>query len=95
MNNTEPKPSFYCTIPFKIIEDDKLTNNEKLLYTAITALTDTYGSCYAKSEYFAEILKMSKQKVVQAMYNLEKRGYVQFLFNMSGNPIRLTHEILG
>ena len=71
------KPNFYGIMPADVRYDKNLKPMEKILYTEITALTNSKGYCFATNSYFAELYDVHKNTVGCWISNLEKQGYIK------------------
>ena len=71
------KPNFYGIMPADVRYDRNLKPMEKILYTEITALTNSKGYCFATNSYFAELYEVHKNTVGTWISNLEKQGYIK------------------
>ena len=71
------KPNFYGIMPADVRYNKNLKPMEKILYTEITALTNSKGYCFATNSYFAELYDVHKNTVGCWISNLEKQGYIK------------------
>lgn len=69
-------PSFDAVIPSYIRYDSNLSNDAKLLYGEIRALTNAYGFCWATDEYFARLYNVSTKTIRRWLANLEDAGHI-------------------
>lgn len=69
-------PSFDAVIPAYIRYDSNLSNNAKLLYGELRALTNAYGFCWASNEYFAALYQVDVRTIKRWLQNLEECGYI-------------------
>ncbi|MGL5123265.1 MAG: helix-turn-helix domain-containing protein [Fusobacteriaceae bacterium] len=69
-------PNYYGILPAKIRYDKSLKPMEKIMYTEITALSNSKGYCHAKNSYFAELYEVHKNTVGIWINNLAKKGYI-------------------
>ena len=91
-NTTEElSPSFYAIIPAFIRYDKELSANAKLIYGEISSLTNRYGYCWAKNEYFADLYNVSKRVVTSWISSLIEKGYITI--ETIGNQRRIYLEI--
>ena len=51
--NEENTIGYYSVIPSRILYNDKLKPNQKLLYAIITSLSCKEGYCFASNKYLA------------------------------------------
>ena len=69
-------PSFDAVIPAYVRYDPKLSNNAKLLYGELRALTNAYGFCWASNEYFAALYQVDVRTIKRWLENLENAGHI-------------------
>lgn len=69
-------PSFDAVIPAFVRYDSNLSNNAKLLYGEIRALTNAYGFCWASNEYFAALYQVDVRTIKRWLENLEAAGHI-------------------
>lgn len=72
----EEQSSYFLTLTSKIVDDERLSNFEKLLYARITGLTRETGYCYATNKYFAEKCHVTERNIQRAIRNLKECGYI-------------------
>lgn len=71
------QPNYYSILPANVRYDNRLKANEKLLFSEITALTNSSGACYASNGYFAELYNVSKVSISLWVKNLIDCGYIK------------------
>lgn len=71
------QPNYYAIIPANVRYDTRLSPNEKILYSEITALSQKDGYCFASNSYFAELYGVTKSTVSRWISNLQSNGYVK------------------
>lgn len=81
----EPYKSYYSIIPAEVRYSDKLSANEKLLFSEITALTNANGYCFASNAYFAELYKVHKITISRWISNLSKCGFITTFDHIMSN----------
>ena len=69
-------PNYYAIIPANVRYDKNLIPNAKLLYGEITALCNAKGYCWASTEYFANLYKVSRVSIQTWLKSLEENGYI-------------------
>lgn len=69
--------SYFAVIPHYVLEDEKLTPTEKLLFGEINSLVNKFGYCYATNRHFSDTLKFSKGTIKTGLTNLNERGYIK------------------
>ena len=70
-------PNYFGILPANVRYDKKLKPMEKILYTEITALSNSKGYCYATNSYFANLYDVHKNTAGIWINNLEKLGYIK------------------
>ena len=70
-------PNYFGILPANVRYDKKLKPMEKILYTEITALSNSKGYCYATNSYFANLYDVHKNTAGTWINNLEKLGYIK------------------
>jgi hypothetical protein len=76
-NPDQPHHGYYAVIPAIVLDDDRLTSTEKLLYGRITALTTQQGYCYARNSYLAELTKTTETSIRRSVSKLVEYGYLE------------------
>lgn len=71
------KPNYYGILPANVRYDNRLKPMEKILYSEITALTNTQGFCFASNSYFGKLYEVDKKTVGVWVNNLAKFGYLK------------------
>lgn len=74
---TEPAGGLFGLIPVKILRDDMLPPNAKLLFADIFSLTRENGYCYASNEYLMGLYGWSGRTIQRLIKSLEERGYIR------------------
>lgn len=83
------KPSYYAILPANVRYDVRLRPMEKIIYSEITALTNTQGYCFANNSYFAKLYEVDKKTVGVWINNLIKFGYLksELIYQSSGKEV--------
>lgn len=81
------QPGFWAVLPANVRYDKELTPNEKILYTEITAMTQSVGYCYASNKYFSDLYGVAESTIRRYIQHLRELGYVQVV--MEGNERRI------
>ncbi len=82
-NTTENRMGYYCVIPAKVLCDNELLADEKILYGHISALANKEGYCYASNDYFEKSFMgkngkpKTKATVIHWLNHLEEKGYIK------------------
>lgn len=69
-------PNYYAVIPARVLYDEELRPNAKLLYGVISSLCNATGYCWAENRTLAEKFGLKPDTVSGLIGNLEKRGHV-------------------
>lgn len=83
----EDKPNYYAIIPANVRYDNKLSGNEKVMYSEITALSSKSGECWASNSYFARLYNVTPQAISIWLGNLQKQGYITIDYEYKGKQI--------
>ena len=75
--NNEIAPNFYSIIPADLRYDKRLKATEKIFFSEISALTNSYGYCYAGNKYFSKLYGCDVRTITRWITNLEKLGYIK------------------
>lgn len=70
------KPTYYSIIPADVRYDKDLMDKAKLLYSEITALSNSMGYCYASNQYFADLYSITIRQVQTLLKDLSNKGYI-------------------
>ena len=81
--------SFFALMPTEILYDQKLQATEKVLYCAISVLTNKHGYCFASNQHFADLFKVSTKSISRWVNALKKRGYISVKYK----KVKGTNEI--
>jgi len=68
---------YFAVIPHAVLEDEKLTATDKILYGEISALVNKVGYCYASNRHFQDTLKCSKKTINSGLASLTYRKYIR------------------
>ena len=72
----ENRQSYYCVVPWHILNDKKISATAKLIYAEITALSNKEGYCWASNGHFAKIFGITDNRVSKLISDLKKKKYV-------------------
>lgn len=70
-------PSYYSILTASVRYDDRLSGDQKVLFSEITALSNKNGFCHASNEYFARVYKKDKRTIIRWINKLIDYGYVK------------------
>lgn len=76
MSEIKEQPNYYSILIAPVRYDKRLSANEKILFSEITALCNTCGECWATNDYFAKLYDVTYQTVSGWVSNLKKHGYI-------------------
>ncbi len=68
---------------------NEITDFEKILFSEITLLTHSLGTCFVSSNYFTKAFNKSKDTISKAINNLTKAGFIETetLYNNSNEIV--------
>lgn len=81
------KPNFFSIIPANVRYDTDLKDKAKLLYGEISSLTNKFGYCIAKNEYFAELYDVSKETISRLISDLADKKYIKIHYDKNGSKV--------
>lgn len=64
-------------IPIEILENEKLSDKEKLLYSIILSLSIDTGYCYANNRYLGKMLSITKGRISKLISSLKDKGFIE------------------
>ena len=73
-------PSFFSILTADVRYNKNLTANEKILFSEITALTNSRGYCSASNKYFSELYNVDSRTIQRWISNLVKYGFISLSF---------------
>lgn len=79
MEGTEQRKSFphYVVIEFDVINSDKLTNTEKILYGFINLLSENSPKgCFASTKYLCSLMKLQPRQLKNCLAHLKQLEYI-------------------
>lgn len=67
----------YVVIEFDILNNEKLSNTEKILYGFITVLaSNSPKGCFASTKYLCDLMKLKPRQLKNCLANLKKFNYI-------------------
>jgi len=72
----ENRQSYYCVVPWHILNDKRINATTKLIYAEITALSNKEGYCWASNGHFAKIFGITDNRVSKLISDLKNKEYV-------------------
>lgn len=86
-------PSFYSVlIPF-VRYHKQLSWFDKILYSEISALTNSKGYCFANNSYFQDVFNVSRSTVQRSLNTLDKNGCIKIEIIKDKNNQVLTRKM--
>lgn len=73
----EYSSSQFLMLTYDILTDERLTDFERILYSAITGLCRKEGYCWASNAYIAKMLNKSEGRVKDSITKLVNLGYLK------------------
>lgn len=64
-------------IPIEILENEKMSDKEKLLYSIILSLSIDTGYCYANNRYLGKMLNITKGRISKLISSLKDKGFIE------------------
>lgn len=88
--NEENKIGYYAIIPATVLFDKKLKASEKLMYAAITVLSNKEGYCFASNAYLGKLFDVADHTASIWVNSLKRSGFVdvQILYDAKGNFVQ-------
>lgn len=84
----------FSFIPASIRYDKNVNDTNKLLYTILVMLNNTYEYVYVSNEYLSELLKIPKSTIRDNLYKLKKLKYIQTFDYESNRYIKVRYDDL-
>ena len=83
----EQSTKFFNQIPVPIIEADDLNDFEKLLFSEIYTMANSYGSIFPSNGYLAKRYGKTKVTISNTLSKLQDKGYINLEYQYSGREI--------
>lgn len=83
----EQSTKFFNQIPVSIIEADDLNDFEKLLFSEIYTMANSYGSIFPSNAYLATRYGKTKVTISNTLRKLQEKGYIDLEYRYSGKEI--------
>lgn len=83
----EQSTKFFNQIPVPIIEADDLNDFEKLLFSEIYTMANSYGSIFPSNAYLATRYGKTKVTISNTLRKLQEKGYIDLEYRYSGKEI--------
>ncbi|MGM9543561.1 MAG: helix-turn-helix domain-containing protein [Romboutsia timonensis] len=75
--NQEYESSRFLIITYEVLADNRLTDFQKLLFSAITGLCRQNGYCWASNAYFEKFFNKGQSQVSNGISKLVELGYLK------------------
>ncbi len=83
----EQSTKFFNQIPVPIIEADDLNDFEKLLFSEIYTMANSFGSVFPSNAYLAKRYGKTKVTISNTLRKLQEKGYINLEYQYSGKEI--------
>ncbi|MEI3627412.1 helix-turn-helix domain-containing protein [Lactococcus lactis] len=84
----EQSTKFFNQIPVPIIEADDLNDFEKLLFSEIYTMANSYGSIFPSNAYLAKRYGKTKGTVSANLKRLEEKGYIKLEYEFENGEVK-------
>ena len=68
----------FIVIEYDVLDNDKLSNTEKIVYAYIVALSHDKGYCYSTNEYLCKLTKLKLRQLQYCLANLKRFNYISY-----------------
>lgn len=73
------EPSYFSILTANVRYDKRLSANEKLLFSEITALSNKHGYCTARNGYFSKLYNVSDRSITRWIKHLKELEYLKYV----------------
>ncbi|MRM59616.1 winged helix-turn-helix transcriptional regulator [Lactococcus lactis subsp. cremoris] len=84
----EQSTKFFNQIPVPIVEADDLNDFEKLLFSEIYTMANSYGSIFPSNAYLAKRYGKTKGTVSANLKRLEEKGYIKLEYEFENGEVK-------
>lgn len=84
----EQSTKFFNQIPVPIIEADDLNDFEKLLFSEIYTMANSYGSIFPSNSYLGERYGKTTWTVSTTLKKLQEKGYIKMEYEFEGKEVK-------
>lgn len=84
----EQSTKFFNQIPVPIIEAEDLNDFEKLLFSEIYTMANSYGSIFPSNAYLAKRYRKTPWTISTTLKKLREKGYIQMEYEYEGKEIK-------
>lgn len=84
----EKGTQFFNQIPVPIIEAEDLNDFEKLLFSEIYTMANSFGSVFPSNAFLAERYGKSKKTISVSLKSLQEKEYIRMEYEFEGKEVR-------
>ena len=84
----EQSTKFFNQIPVPIVEADDLNDFEKLLFSEIYTMANSYGSIFPSNAYLAKRYGKTTWTVSTTLKKLQEKGYIKMEYEFEGKEVK-------
>lgn len=84
----EQSTKFFNQIPVPIIEADDLNDFEKLLFSEIYTMANSFGSIFPSNAYLAKRYGKTTWTVSTTLKKLPRKGYIKWNMNLKVKKLK-------
>ena len=77
MNEKDYKFGHYSIIPDVVLFSEKLSSNEKVLYSVILSLSNKEGYCYATNKYLGKLFNVNNRTISRWISKLRTQNFIR------------------
>lgn len=86
--------NYYGILPAIVRYDEEISDFQKILFTEITCLSNTWGYCTALNPYFAKVFKKTPETISRCISKLASKKYIRVSFEGTDNSNRKIYPLL-
>ena len=84
----EQSTKFFNQIPVPIVEADDLNDFEKLLFSEIYTMANSFGSIFPSNAYLAKRYGKTTWTVSTTLKKLQEKGYIKMEYEFEGKEVK-------
>lgn len=84
----EQSTKFFNQIPVPIIEADDLNDFEKLLFSEIYTMANSFGSVFPSNAFLASRYRKSKKTISVTLKSLQEKEYINLKYEYEGKEVK-------
>lgn len=84
----EQSTKFFNQIPVPIIEADDLNDFEKLLFSEIYTMANSFGSVFPSNNFLADRYGKSKKTISVTLKSLQEKEYIKLEYEYEGKEVK-------